>query len=69
MSALRILKSPQGDYGEGGGTLEGRVSRLEERVNHLATKADLADLKASLVKWFVVTGIGVAGVIVAAMKL
>ncbi len=32
-------------------TMEQRVSRLEGAYDHLATKADLADMKAELIKW------------------
>ena len=32
-------------------TIEQRVSRLEGAYDHLATKADLAEMKADLIKW------------------
>ena len=34
-------------------TTEERLSRLEGGYEHLATKADLANLKADLLKWMV----------------
>ncbi len=34
-------------------TVEERLSRLEGGYEHLATKADLANLKADLLKWMV----------------
>lgn len=50
-----------------------RVARLEGAYEHLATKADLFRLETRLIRWTIVTGIGVAGiviaVIIAAMKL
>ncbi len=64
--------------------LEDRVSRLEGAYEHLATKADLADLRAelkedmgklqvSLIKWMVglVLGgmVGVTGLVIAVMRL
>ena len=46
--------------------LEGRVSRVEREVSHLqggyehlATKADLANLENRLIKWMVGLGVGV----------
>lgn len=44
-------------------TIEDRVSRLEGAYDHLATKADVAELKADLIKWMV--GLMVASVAVA----
>ena len=41
-------------------TIEDRVSRLEGAYDHLATKADVAELKADLIKWMV--GLMVASV-------
>ncbi len=32
-------------------TTEERLSKLEGAYEHLATKADLSDLKADLIKW------------------
>ena len=43
---------------------EGRLSALEERSNSLATKADLANLKADLIKWFIGTQIALAALII-----
>ena len=43
--------------------ISNRVSRLEGAYDHLATKADLANLKADLIKWMVgtlVVGMAVA---------
>ena len=34
-------------------TLEERVSRLEGGYEHLATKADLAELETRLIKWII----------------
>ena len=34
-------------------TIEDRVSKLEGAYEHLATKADLAELKADMIKWMV----------------
>ena len=48
------------------GTVEERVSRLEGAYDHLATKADIAELKAELIKWMVslmMVSIGVASTI------
>ena len=39
---------------------ERRVSRLEGGYEHLATKADLAELKAELIKWMVGLMLGAA---------
>ena len=44
-------------------TLEDRVSRLEGAYDRLATKADVAELKADLIKWMV--GLMAASVAVA----
>ena len=35
--------------------ISNRVSRLKAAYDHLATKADLANLKADLIKWMVGT--------------
>lgn len=40
-------------------SLEERVSRLEGGQEHLATKADLANTKAEIIKWVVGIGLGV----------
>ena len=40
--------------------LEDRVSRLEGAYEHLATKADLADLKVGLIKWMIGLMLGTA---------
>ena len=45
-------------------TIEERVSKLEGAHEHLATKADLADLKAELIKWMV--GVMIGGMATAA---
>ncbi len=44
-------------------TIEERVSRLAGSYEHLATKADLAELKVELIKWMV--GLMVGSVAVA----
>ncbi len=43
-------------------TMEERVSRLEGAYEHLATKADIAQMEARLVRWTI-------GIIVAAATL
>lgn len=43
---------------------EGRLSALEERSNSQATKEDLANLKADLIKWFIGTQIALAALII-----
>lgn len=45
-------------------TVEDRPSRLEGGYEHLATKADLANLKADLIKWW--GGMIVGGMVAAA---
>ena len=45
-------------------TVEERLSRLEGGYEHLATKADLANLKADLIKWW--GGMIVGGMVAAA---
>ena len=40
--------------------IEDRVSRLEGAYEHLATKADLADLKVDLIKWMIGLMLGTA---------
>ena len=45
-------------------TVEERLSRLEAGYEHLATKADLANLKADLIKWW--GGMIVGGMVAAA---
>ena len=44
--------------------LEERVSKLEGGQTHLATKADIAELKADLIKWGI--GAQVAGILAVA---
>jgi hypothetical protein len=53
-------------------TVESRLSRLEGVYEHLATKADIAELRAemqemkvTLIKWVVGVQISVAGIMVA----
>ena len=43
---------------------ERRLSALEERSNSQATKEDLANLKADLIKWFIGTQIVLAALII-----
>ncbi len=43
---------------------ENRLSTLEERSNRQATKEDLANLKAELIKWFIGTQIALAALII-----
>ena len=43
---------------------ERRLSALEERSNSQATKEDLANLKAELIKWFIGTQIALAALII-----
>ena len=43
---------------------ESRLPTLEERSNSQATKADLANLKADLIKWFIGTQIALAALII-----
>lgn len=45
-------------------TVEERLSRLEGGYEHLATKADLANLKADLIKWW--GGMVIGGMVAAA---
>ncbi len=45
-------------------SIEECVSKLEGAHEHLATKADLADLKAELIKWMV--GVMIGGMATAA---
>ena len=46
------------------------VAALERAMKaHFATKADLATLELRLVKWIVGTGVAVAGLVVAALRL
>lgn len=43
--------------------------RVDERLRHMATKADLADLKVWMVKTMITTMIGFGALIVAAIRL
>ena len=43
---------------------ESRLSTLEERSASQATKEDLANLKADLIKWFIGTQIALAALII-----
>ena len=43
--------------------------RVDERLRHMATKADLADLKVWMLKTMVTTMIGFGALIVAAIRL
>ncbi len=43
---------------------ESRLSALEERSSSQATKEDLANLKADLIKWFIGTQIALAALII-----
>ena len=45
-------------------TMEERLSHLEGAYQHLATKADLSDMKADLIKWMV--GVMLGGMATAA---
>ena len=45
-------------------TMEDRLSHLEGAYQHLATKADLSDMKADLIKWMV--GVMLGGMATAA---
>ncbi|WP_253185361.1 hypothetical protein [Burkholderia plantarii] len=46
-----------------------RLARMESGLNHVATKADVASLESTLLKWFVGTAIALAGLAFAAAKL
>ena len=54
-------------------SLEERVSRLEGGQEHLATKADLANTKAEIIKWMFGIGLGVvalnSSITLAALRL
>lgn len=43
--------------------------RVDERLEHMATKADLADLKVWMLKTMITSMIGVGALIVAAIRL
>ena len=45
------------------------VARLEGAYPHLATKADLQAMQATLIKWIVGTGIGLFVAMIAALQL
>ena len=45
-----------------------RISRIEERLQHVATKEDLANLKADLIKWMVIAMVLWSGVLIAALR-
>lgn len=48
--------------------LSERVARLEGAYPHLATKADLQAMQATLIKWIVGTGIGLFIAMIAALQ-
>ena len=58
--SLQPLPPPQ--HGE-------RLARLEGAYPHLATKADLQTLQATLIKWIVGTGIALFIALIAAANL
>lgn len=43
-----------------------RLARLETMMSHTATKADLARLEATILKWFIATAVTLAGLAFAA---
>ena len=45
-------------------SFENHLSKLEERSNSQATKEDLANLKADLIKWFIGTQIALAALVI-----
>ena len=49
--------------------LSERVARLEGAYPHLATKADLQMMQATLIKWIVGTGIALIIAMIAALQL
>ena len=57
-----LQPSPQPQHGE-------RLARLEGAYPHLATKADLEGLQATLIKWIVGTGIALFLALLAAANL
>lgn len=44
------------------------AGRFDDRKELLATKIDLAQLETRLIRWTVGTGIGVCGIVIAAVK-
>lgn len=46
-----------------------RLARIEVRLEHTATKDDVARLESTLLKWFVTTAIALTGLAFAAAKL
>ncbi len=46
-----------------------RLARMESGLSHVATKADVASVESTLLKWFVGTAIALAGLAFAAAKL
>ena len=48
--------------------LSERVARLEGAYPHLATKADLQAMQATLIKWIVGTGIAILIAIIAVLQ-
>ena len=49
--------------------LSERVARLEGAYPHLATKADLQAMQATLIKWIVGTGIALIIAMIAALQI
>jgi len=59
----------------GGGTMEERIARIEAQIPHLATKADVLDVKADvekmgriIVMWNVGTVFAAVGIVFALIK-
>ena len=47
-----------GNGSNGGGSIEYRLTRLETRMEYVATKEDLKDIQITLIKW--VVGVAIA---------
>ena len=50
------------------GEVETDLSGIKAQIPHLATKADVSDLKASIIQWAVGTTIATAGLVFAIAK-
>lgn len=48
------------EFQEAVGGINERFARIETRLDHFATKADLADMKGDMIKWIVGTAIAMA---------
>lgn len=63
-----FVRRVQADLYLGPDSLRVVIARMDERLRNTATKEDIANLKISMTRWFLGSGLTLAGIIVTVFK-